>query len=68
LNVEEAIKETVGNGMVTLLVFGLAEAVYYEGEEVNGPIFNMLFPVCRSSSNHPSGIKPSKKGIIESLM
>src|SRR6185437_6791254 len=29
LKIEAAIKDTVGNGMGTLLVFGLAEAVYY---------------------------------------
>jgi len=34
LDVEKAIHETIGYGMGTLLVFGSAEVVYYEGEEV----------------------------------
>ena len=33
LNIEKAIQETIGYGMGTILVFGLAEAVYYEGED-----------------------------------
>jgi len=35
LDVERAIKETIGYGMGTLLVFGSVEIVYYEGEERN---------------------------------
>ena len=35
LDVARAIKETIGYGMGTLLVFGTAEIVYYEGEEMN---------------------------------
>jgi hypothetical protein len=34
LDVENAINDTVGYGMGTLLVFGSAEVVYYEGEEM----------------------------------
>jgi hypothetical protein len=35
LDVERAIEETIGYGMGTLLVFGTAKIVYYEGEEMN---------------------------------
>jgi hypothetical protein len=35
LNIENAIQDTIGSGMGTLLVFGLAEVVYYEGEDAN---------------------------------
>jgi hypothetical protein len=35
LCVDQAIKEVVGYGMGTLLVFGSADIVYYEGEEAN---------------------------------
>lgn len=34
LDVEDAINDTIGCGMGTLLVFGSAEVVYYEGEEM----------------------------------
>jgi len=34
LEVEKAINDTIGYGMGTLLVFGSAEVVYYEGEEM----------------------------------
>jgi len=32
---KEALQETIGYGMGTLLVFGAAEMVCYEGEEIN---------------------------------
>ena len=32
LTVDEALRETIGHGMGTLLVFGDAEIVFYEGE------------------------------------
>ena len=35
LDLKEAINETVGYGMGTLLVLGEAQALYYEGEEMN---------------------------------
>jgi hypothetical protein len=35
LDLENAIMATIGHGMGTLLVFGAAEVVYYEGEEAN---------------------------------
>lgn len=35
LDIESAIKDTIGYGMGTLLVFGSAEVVFYEGEEAN---------------------------------
>jgi hypothetical protein len=34
IEVENAINDTIGHSMGTLLVFGLAEIVYYEGEEM----------------------------------
>jgi len=37
LDVENAINDTVGYGMGTLLVFGSAEVIYYEGEEMGMP-------------------------------
>ena len=36
LDIEVAIRETIGYGMGTLLVFGSGEVVYYEGEEMKG--------------------------------
>jgi hypothetical protein len=35
LTIAEAIGECIGYGMGTLLVFGSADFVYYEGEEMN---------------------------------
>jgi hypothetical protein len=35
LDVQEAISETVGYGMGTILVFGNADIIYYESEEMN---------------------------------
>lgn len=35
LDIMVAIQETIGYGMGTLLVFGSAEVVFYEGEEMN---------------------------------
>lgn len=33
LDVESALRDTIGHGMGNLLVFGTAEFVYYEGED-----------------------------------
>jgi hypothetical protein len=35
MDIKDAIKETVGYGMGTILVFGEADMVLFEGEEIN---------------------------------
>lgn len=35
LDIQQAISETVGYGMGTILVFGNADIIYYESETIN---------------------------------
>jgi len=40
--IKEALQKTIGYGMGTLLVFGSAEMIYYEGEEINDRWFSTV--------------------------